>query len=381
MKKYQLKEIGEILTGNTPSKKNEEYYNAKDIPFIKPNDLSLNKITPISKGIEYLSLAGMNASRTIPKGGILVTCIGTIGKIGILQVEKAAFNQQINAIVPNESIVNGKYLAYKLAAKREELKHLANAPVVPIINKTQFSNFEIELPNLEEQIKVVEVLERFQSLTDKRNNQISALSSLAQSVFLEMFGDPVKNTKNWELRKLDDLGKWSSGGTPSRKEKEYFQGDIPWLSSGELNQLYTYSSNEQISEKAISETAAKLIPVDSLLLGMYDTAGLKSTINKVECSCNQAIAFSKLNSEIVSTEYVYFTIQLLKEFLKNQQRGVRQKNFNLTMIKNIEIIYPPLDLQEKFKNVFLSIEKQKQMLEKSLIQLENSFNAFIQQVF
>src|SRR5690625_7794115 len=80
---------------------------------------------------------------------------------------------------------------------------------------------------------------------------------------------------------------------------------------------------------------------------MYESAGLKSTINKMECSCNQAIAFSFLDNEISSTEFVYFTIQLMKDYLKRQQRGVRQKNFNLSMIKKIKIISPPLNLQTR----------------------------------
>lgn len=174
-----------------------------------------------------------------------------------------------------------------------------------------------------------------------------------------MFGDPINNPKKWRKVKLETLGNWQTGGTPSRKNTEYFKGDIPWLSSGELNNKYCFQSNEYITEEAINNSGAKLIEKGSLLLGMYDTAALKSTINTIECTCNQAIAYSKLNYKYVSTVYAYYCIQYGKEFYKSQQRGVRQKNLNLTMIKKLEIILPPVELQNEFVNFVKQIDKLK----------------------
>ena len=196
-----------------------------------------------------------------------------------------------------------------------------------------------------------------------------------------MFGEPIKNTKGWDKVKLSALGEWKTGGTPSRTNSDYFKGGIPWLSSGELNNKYCFGSNEHITEDAIKNSSAKLIEKESLLLGMYDTAALKSTINMVECTCNQAIAYSKLNNSVVNTVYVYYCIQMGKDFYKSQQRGVRQKNLNLTMIKDLEIIMPPLELQNKFIDSIKQIDKLKFEMEKSLKELEDNFNALMQKAF
>ncbi|WP_240794352.1 restriction endonuclease subunit S [Bacillus sp. BHET2] len=342
--------------------------------------LQIRDFTQERKETEYVPLKPN--LKTCEEDDILIARYGaSIGKI--LTGKKGAYNVAIIKTIPDEKKITKQYLYYYLKSSifQSFVKNVGTRAAQAGFNKQDLKDLDIYLPSLENQMQIVELLQKAQFLIDVRKEQIETLSTLQQSMFLEIFGDPIKNTMDWKITKLGDIGKWKSGGTPSREQKEYFQGCIPWLSSGELNQLYTYSSNEHISEKAVEETSAKLIPVGSLLLGMYDTAGLKSTITKVECSCNQAIAFSNLDNGTVSTEYVYFTIQLLKEYLKNQQRGVRQKNFNLTMIKNIEIPLPPLNIQKKYEDIFLNIEKQKTLMEKSLLQLEENFYSLMQTSF
>ncbi|WP_241428057.1 restriction endonuclease subunit S [Clostridium saccharobutylicum] len=165
---------------------------------------------------------------------------------------------------------------------------------------------------------------------------------------------------------LGKVGEWKTGGTPSRSNNEYYNGNIPWLSSGELNNMYCFKSVEMITELAIKESSAKIIEKGSLLLGMYDTAALKSTINMIECSCNQAIAYSKLDEKLVNTIYVYYCIQIGKDFYKSQQRGVRQKNLNLSMIKGLEILMPDLKRQNQFADFINQVDKLKFEMQNSL---------------
>lgn len=380
LKEYKIKELGDILTGNTPSKKNKEFYDSKDIMFIKPDDID-EDIKELTSSREYISFIAKEKSRIIPKNTLLVTCIGSIGKIAINKKE-SAFNQQINAIVPNNKIFSSKYLAYVIMNNKEKLKAIANAPVVPIINKTQFSEFKVYIhDDLGVQKKIVDILDKAQKLINKRKLQIEELDLLVKSKFIEMFGDPVKNQKKLAKVKLSELGEWKTGGTPLRSKSEYYNGNIPWLSSGELNNKYCFKSNEMITESAIIESAAKIIEVGSLLLGMYDTAALKSTINMIECSCNQAIAYSKLNENLVNTVYVYYCIQIGKEFYKSQQRGVRQKNLNLSMVKGLEILMPPLEFQNQFAEFVKQVDKLKFEMEHSLKELEDNFNSLMQKAF
>ena len=139
--KKKLSETGRIFTGSTPSMKEPSYYESKDIPFIKPSDLKEIGVTSINGVEAYISEKARPVARIIPPDSVLVTCIGTIGKVGITTRESTC-NQQINFIVPSENI-NPVYLAYCLTFFKSTLLMMANAPVVPIINKTQFSELEI----------------------------------------------------------------------------------------------------------------------------------------------------------------------------------------------------------------------------------------------
>ena len=357
VKKVKLGDLGKIITGNTPSKKLLEFYNSNDIPFIKPDDFKTTDEISTSKGNKnYISENARNNARIVPKNSVLVTCIGIIGKVMISESE-LSFNQQINAIVPNELILS-KYLAYLLLYNKSKLDFISNAPVVPIINKTQFSEFEVTFhEDIDVQEKIIQNLENLDNQILKRRHQSKLLLNLVKSRFNEMFGDPVLNEMGWEKHALKEFGIWKSGGTPKKNEEKYFRGHIPWITSGELEHKYIDDSSEKITEKAIECSSAKIIEKGSLLLGMYDTAGLKSSINTKVMSCNQAIAFAKLDDKITNTIYVYYVIQNLRSMLLNQQRGVRQKNFNLSMIKNIAIPLPPLSLQNEFADFVAQVDK------------------------
>lgn len=179
---------------------------------------------------------------------------------------------------------------------------------------------------------------------------------------------------------MGELGNWKSGGTPSRSNTKYFSGSIPWYSSGELNTLYISDSKEKISEEAVQASNASIIKVNSLLLGMYDTAALKSSITTIPATCNQAIAFANVDNRI-DVLYVYYAIQIAKEEFRKYQRGVRQKNLNLSMVKNIKIPLPTEAKQKQFRGYHDSISNNIKKQTSALGELDNLFNALMQKAF
>lgn len=235
--------------------------------------------------------------------------------------------------------------------------------------------------NIFEQKHIANILTQAETLITQRKQSIALLDEYLKSTFLEMFGDPVRNEKGWKVNPLGYFGKWKSGGTPSRKIREYFNGNIPWLISGELNEMFVSQSSEKITEEAIRNSNATLIPPKSILLGMYDTAALKSSINTIQVTCNQAIAFSRLNDKLCNTIFIYKLIQIGKEHFRRLRKGVRQKNMNLQMIKEIEIITPPIILQNQFAQIVEKTEALKEQYKTSLQELENLYASLSQKAF
>ena len=139
--------IGDVMTGTTPSMKRKEYYDSKDIMFIKPSDISEDHVTTVVSSEAYISENARSVGRIFPEKSVLVTCIGTIGKVGI-STKESSCNQQINVIVPNNE-VDYLYLAHALLFMKGHLREAANAPVVPILNKGDFSKILLPIPPMD----------------------------------------------------------------------------------------------------------------------------------------------------------------------------------------------------------------------------------------
>ena len=220
--KAKLKDLGKISTGNTPSKNISEFYNSEDIGFVKPDIISELQIDYIENTTEYLAEAARSKARIVKKNTVFVTCIGNIGKIGIVKDKELAFNQQINAIEPNEKVLP-KYLAYGIFANKRRLQAISNAPVVPIINKTQFGEFEIDIiDDTKEQLKIVELLDKVSEVIANRKKELEKLDDLIKARFIELFGDTENNPFSWEKTKIGTViqsceAGWSGNGVQREK--------------------------------------------------------------------------------------------------------------------------------------------------------------------
>lgn len=344
------------------------------------DDLALRRIDRSKKENKLLKKGDIIIEKS---GGTPTTPVGRV--VYFEGEENKYFVNNFTAILRAKEGYNSKYLFYLLFNFHKVglvLKYQNKTTgIINLKLKDYLKRTHVELPDSGEQEKIVKNLEILEASIAKRREQIDALDALVDSVFYEMFGDPNVNPKYKNMVKLGDLGEWKSGGTPKRSVKEYYGGTIPWVTSGELNEIYICDALEKITRNAIAESNAKFVEKGSLLLGMYDSAGLKSSINLCTLATNQAIAFSKLNSEISNTIYIYHLIQIQRESLIQQQRGVRQKNFNLSMIKDINVTLPPIGLQNRFADYVTSIEAQKESLRASLSELETLFDALMQEAF
>ncbi len=169
-----------------------------------------------------------------------------------------------------------------------------------------------------------------------------------------MFGNPLDNPNV----SLADVGKISSGGTPSRRNAEFYKGNINWYSAGELNSLYLDGSIERITNEAVKESSTKLYPKGTLLIGMYDTAAMKMGILKEESAANQACA-GFIPSDAVNVIWLYCALTCAKDEILTMRRGCRQRNLNVGMLKELRIYLPPKEEQDRYVKLFNQSDKSK----------------------
>jgi type I restriction enzyme S subunit len=191
-------------------------------------------------------------------------------------------------------------------------------------------------------------------------------------------------TVDWKIKTLGEIAEVQSGGTPLKSRNEYWFGDIPWYSSGELNETFTKAPKELITPKGLEESNAKLFPKGSLLIGMYDTAALKMSILDRDAAFNQAIAGVKPNEKI-DLKFILYAVNSRKFEILNQRRGVRQKNLSLAKIKNIALPIPPLPEQKRIVAIldeaFEGIDRAIANTEKNLANSGELFESYLNAIF
>ena len=380
----KLYEIGTIITGNTPSKNNDEYYGNDEIMFIKPSDIDEKYITNLEKSEGYISEKARNKVKILPKDTVLVTCIGTIGKVGVLEKE-ATCNQQINAIIPNEMIVS-KYLAYLIKSKQRILQLKANAPVVPIINKTDFSKIEINICDREEQKKIVKKLDLTKKIIDIRKKQIEELNNLIKSQFVEMFGTIKENKKDYPIKSLIEVFDLIKDGTHSTpvyiNDKK---NGVKFLSAKDVTKGRIDWDNTKYIPIELHEKLLKRIKpqLNDILLAKNGTTGVCAKVNKEEVfDIYVSLALLRPNLENCS-DYLVQAInnEETKEQFKKSLKGVGVPNLHLGEIKKAKIIVPPLPIQNQFAKIVKQIDKQKFEIEKSLKETQELYESLMEKYF
>lgn len=185
---YKLNDLGKIITGKTPPSKVQNAFTQVGIPFVTPSDMNGGRF--VEKTNRNLSDEGLNVVRNnlIPENSVAVSCIGSdMGKAIIIKTTSVT-NQQINSIIVNEKF-NYLYIYYVLSTKQQELKNIASGSATPILNKTQFGNIEIKLPDRKYQDKVSNILDKFDNKIELNTQTNQTLEQIAQAIFKHWFID------------------------------------------------------------------------------------------------------------------------------------------------------------------------------------------------
>lgn len=389
IKKMKLKDVGTIITGNTPSKKNEEYYNSNDINFFTPTDFKDGRINKFKESVNYISNNAKGKARILPEGSVLVTCIGIIGKVGIIEQE-SAFNQQINAVIPNKDIIDNRYLAYWLISKADVLRKKANAPVVPIINKTDFQELEIDVPNIEAQKEIVNKLNKIQKLIDIKEEQKCLYEDLIKAQFVEMFGDPNINNKKFKKVNLKNCLINIDNGKSFVCESFPRKNEYPAILK--LSAV-TYGYYDQDENKALIDEdmyiPSVVVKQGDLLFTRKNTpelVGMSAYVYNTKPNLMLPDLIFRLNTTDICNKVYLWKLINHKTFRKNITQisngsAKSMSNISKANLMNLEIILPPIELQNEFARLVEKVERQKEQVKRNLEEIKTLKNEVMNKYF
>jgi len=281
------------------------------------------------------------------------------------------------------NILDSKFLYYFCIQYNFEA--LNTTVTIPSLTKANLKKITIPLPPLPVQKKIVQVLDKAQQLIDLRENQIQLLDDLVQSVFYEMFGDPVTNPKGWDVKKLCEITNKITDGVHSKPE--YTENGVPFISVKDIGTGYLVVNNcKYISQKAHETYIKRCKPEvgDLLYTKVGARYGIPAVVNTdIEFSLYVSVALIKplknyLNSiylrEIMRNPYVY-------RQAVNSIKGIGVPDLHLIEIKKFNIVLPPLALQNEFAEKVQKIEAQKVLMQQSLVEMKNNYNSLMQRAF
>lgn len=375
----RLDEIGSIITGSTPKSEDYRNFESKDIPFIKPSDFVEGSISQFTEPEFYLSEYSRSKIRVLPQKSVLVTCIGIIGKVGIAERELTC-NQQINAIIPHHEICDERYLAYAISLNQKRLQNVANAAVVPIINKTEFSKLKIPLPPLEVQRKIADALDLASSLIEKRKAQIEKLDLLIQAIFSRVNQKTIKEGHLSEYIEVLTAGKSLAGDIESNNKV---------LCTGSVS--YDRFDATQVKNLPISYSPDEkhLVRDEDILISRMNTIELVGASAYVWAVDDNVYLPDRIwRAELRDNVDPIFLWQLLvQKSTKNAIRdicgGTSGSMKNISKSRFLDILVPivSLETQREISANIRKIQKQKNKLSISLSQLEQNYQSLLQKCF
>lgn len=390
---WEIKKLGEVCVierGGSPRPINAFLTDMEDgINWIKIGDA-----TPGSRYItstqEKIKPEGIKKSRMVYKGDFILSNSMSFGKPYILGIDGCIHDGWL-VLRDNNNIFDKNFLYYYLTSPNiyQEFKRLAVGGVVNNLNSELVRSVKVAIPPLPVQEQIVSELDLLSGIIEKKREQLKELDALAQSIFYDMFGDPITNEKGWEVKKLGEVCKVN----PSKKDTSIGLSNsdiVSFLPMEDLPIKACYHSPKQTRLFSEVQSSYTCFANNDILMAKVTPCfengkiGIASNLmNGIGYGSSEFIVIRANNIDVIK-EYPYFVIQNTS-FIENacaQLTGTSGlRRVPRQYVENCNISIPPLPLQRQFATKIEAIEKQKELIKQSISETETLFNARMQEHF
>lgn len=369
--------LGDVATYINGYAFKPEDWSQTGVPIIRIQDLTGNSYQANRYNGEYEQKYEVN------DGDVLISWSASLG-VYVWHGEKAVLNQHIFKVVFDKAEISKSFFVHQVENILEMASSSTHGATMKHLTKPVFDALPFFLPSLDEQRKIAAVLDKISDLIAKRRRQLDQLDELVQSRFVEMFGDPLFNTKGWaQVAIKDACASILGGGTPSKSNHEYFMGTIPWVSPKDMKTSIIDDSIDHITEDAIANSTTNLVPQNSVLM-VVRSGILKHTlpvaINRVPVAINQDMKAFIPNDRITAEYFMYYLKSIEQDILGNV-RCVTADNIDFKAFQTRQISLPPLKLQQQFTSFLTCSNTFRFLVYNSLKKLELLKQALMQEYF
>ncbi len=390
-----LGDLGEVITGKTPNTKVEEYWDGT-IPFITPGDLTGGIIQSCQRSI---SGKGLSAVKGIPSGAVLTTCIGsTIGRAGISKFREAATNQQINALVVDPEKADNWFCLYAIIFSRKSIVEAAQKTAVPILNKSNFCNIKIPLPDLPIQQKIGRILCTLQRALEQQERLIALTAELKKALMHKFFtegtcDEPKKETEigpvpeSWTAAKLEETGEVIYGIQAAVANNTKPIGYKILTNKNITIDGQIVLDNVNYFELKTKRHFDTILKKGDILFnwrsGSKEHIGKTAYFNLEGEFTHSSFILRIRPDNSVNGKFLFYYFHYLREsgfFLQKHEISSINATFNKNAVNSLVLYLPSVDIQSDIVTVLELIDKKRIMFNNKLNLLQTLFRTLLHQL-
>lgn len=378
-------EVADYDVGRTPARANPSYWDqsAEGVPWVTISDLhAYGTVQSTKEKTTTAAFEKVFRGEFVPAGTLVMSFKLTIGRVATLGVP-AVHNEAIISIYPRDG-VDQRFLGYYLS--QVDYSQLQDRQIKGnTLNKSKIDRIPVPLPSEDEQVAIVCILDAVRDAIAADREAVRATKALKRAIAHKLF---VANTEvdadgatEWVTERIGDSHTISSGGTPSRAVPAFWLGGtIPWVKTTEVAYTVITETSEHITQSGLDNSAAKILPVGTVLLAMYGqgvTRG-KVAVLGIEAASNQACAAIQSTDGAVDGRFLYHYLTHQYDELRHMAHGGQQQNLNLDIVRDFPIIYPrSREMQSELNDLFDALDDKTRLHEQRLPVLEALFNALL----
>ena len=348
MEKVKLKDICRLINGR--AYKQEELLDSGKYPVLRVGNFFSDKVF-------YYSDLELEEDKYCDNGDLLFAWSASFGP-KIWDGEKVIYHYHIWKMELTDR-VNKEFLFYYLFHLSERIKSEGHGGIMIHTTKAEMEEREFNLPTLEEQIAISEILNKVMSVIDKRKEELSVLDDLIKARFVEMFGDITINDKNWKYEPLGELCTIVRGGSP-RPIEQFLGGDVPWIKIGDAtdgDSVYLRSTKEYIIQEGVKKS--RLVKEGSLIFANCGVSlGFARIITFDGCIHDGWLAMEDIDERLDKVFLLQALNQMTEHFRAIAPAGT-QPNLNTAIMKAYKQVIPPIELQREFISFAKQVDKSK----------------------
>lgn len=389
MKKVKLKDLCEINIGRTPSRSNPNLWGIGH-SWVSISDLNKSKFVTKTKEEITAEALAKSGCKIVKKGTLLMSFKLSLGKVAIAGKDLYT-NEAIAALPIKSESIRDDYLFWAL--KQLNFDKITDRAVKgKTLNKAKLQNLEIPLPPIEEQKRIAQILDRADEVIKKRERTIKLLDEFLKSTFLDMFGNPITNTKKWEVKRFGDavdvLTDYHANGSYEvlkKNVKLYNEPNYAYMvRTTDLEKGNFIDDIKYIDEHAYNFLEKSKVYGGEIIINKIGSAGKVYLMPKLEkpvsLAMNQFLV--RLKADYSTIFFYYFlSSEYGQQIISKKVQGAVTKTITKDAVRSLLLPFPPHNKQIKFETVYRSVENAKLKVNQSLEYSKTLFNSLTQKAF